>query len=195
LNPTTGSSNKPRANRSAGRRPNISSPGKPSSAQPKTTIASHMKKQPVAPPVYRPQPAPKAMQPKMRGSLLKNPPPSAPPINRSQPALQSKRASGRQPAVKTSGQPVAPPMSRTQQMTGVLQPKFGARPSTVIQLKNCLSCHHTAHTKACKVQVAAANGKTKKCGCKSHSIKFDSGQKFNPKGGKRERMLANKGSV
>lgn len=145
-----------------------SPPHQPGIAQPKMAIASHMKKQPVAPPAYRPQSAPKTMQPKMAGGL-------------------------QQPqAVNQSPQPMTASMSRTRHMTAVVQPKSLARPSTVIQCKNCLSCPHKAHKKDCTVLVATASGGTKACGCKSHSIKFDKSQKFNPGGGKRERMLANK---
>lgn len=40
-------------------------PNKPAVVQKKSTMAAQAKKQPVAPPVYRPQPAAKAAQPKM----------------------------------------------------------------------------------------------------------------------------------
>jgi hypothetical protein len=173
------------------RKPQRQSPShQPGIAQPKIPIASHMKKQPVAPPAYRPQPAPKAMQTKMAGGLQRQPL-ASPAVNHPQPVLQAKSASGRQPlAVNPSARPMPAP-SRTAE-PAVVQPKSGARSSTVIQCKNCVSCLHKAHEKDCTVQVAAADGSTKACGCKSHSIKFDKSQKFNPGGGKRERMLANK---
>ena len=140
-------SNKPGTNRSGGQRPDISARSTPSAVQPK------MKTQPVAPPAYKPQQAPRAIQSKWPAAL-----------NRHQP-------------------------STAQQ---VLQPKLGTRIS-VIQLKNCVSCKHKAHAGDCTVQVPAGNGQTKECGCKSHSIKFDKGQKINPGGGKRARMLEAKG--
>ena len=133
-------SNKSGTNRSGPRRPHTSA----SVAQPKMAIASKINKQPVAPPVYKPQQAPRAVQAKWAN------------------------ASNRQ-------------------MTSVLQPKVG-RP-TVIQLKNCVSCGHKSHVVDCTVQVDAGGGKTKPCGCKSHSHKFDKGQKINPGGGRRARML------
>jgi hypothetical protein len=181
------------AKRTVGRQPDISRPGKPGVAQPKMAIASHIKKQPVAPPAYRPQSAPKAMQPKMAGGLQQPQPLVALAVIRPQPVSRAKSASGRQPqAVNPSPQPFAASMSRTKHMTAVVQPKSLARPSTVIQCKNCVSCLHKAHAKTCTVQVPKAGGGTQACGCKSHSIKFDKSQKFNPGGGKRERMLANK---
>jgi hypothetical protein len=132
------------------------------SLQSKTTSASQARRIPAAPPAYHPQPVPKV--------------------------LQTKMASGqRSQEVNPSPQPIAASMAR------VIQPKSGARTtSSVIQCKNCVSCLHKAHAKTCTVQVAVAGGGTKACGCKSHSIKFDKSQNFNPGGGKRERMLANK---
>jgi len=146
-------SNKSVTNRSGGRRL-ISTRSTPSVAQPKMAIASKTNKQPVAPPVYKPQQAPRAAQCKW----------ATQPVERSQ-----------------------SPTSVTRQMTNVLQPKVGK--PTVIQLKKCVSCPHKAHAGTCTVQVDAGAGKTKACGCKSHSIKFDSGQKINPGGGRRARML------
>lgn len=157
MNPRNAPAKRPDVKPIAGRQTNAQQPGKPFIVQPKIAIASHAKKQPAAPPAYRPQPAPKAMQLKMAGGSQQHQP-----------------------------------------LTAVVQPKSGARPSTVIQCKNCVSCLHKAHAKDCTVQVPVAGASassaaaaTRACGCKSHSIKFDKSQKFNPGGGKHARMLAN----
>ena len=157
-------SNKSGTNRGGGRRPHVSARSTPSVAQPKMAIASKINKQPVAPPVYKPQQGPRAVQAKWANTSNRRQPSTTQPVERAQ-----------------------SPASVTRQMTSVLQPKVG-RP-TVIQLKKCVSCPHKAHAGTCTVQVDAGGGKTKACGCKSHSIKFDSGQKINPGGGRRARML------
>jgi hypothetical protein len=61
----------------------------------------------------------------------------------------------------------------------------------VIQAKvqPCLVCGHRHGNKKCTVLVG-----TKPCGCVSHSYKHDSGGKFDPGSGKRERMLAARAS-
>jgi hypothetical protein len=91
-----------------------------------------MKKQPVAPPVYRPQPAPKCLQPKM---AVSSPPainqskrlPVAPAAYRPQPlpkVLQMKRPAG-QPAQTSplDRKPIAPGGNHAQPQPGVLQRK------------------------------------------------------------------------
>ena len=77
-------------------------PHRPGVAQPK--MASHMKKQPVLPPVYRPQPAPKTVQSKVANTA------------------------------KNQNNVKVPSMRRQQNSSAVLQPKAGAFRSSVIQL-------------------------------------------------------------
>jgi hypothetical protein len=79
----------------------------------------------------------------------------------------------------------------------ILQAKMGRAPSSVIQCKGCLVCGHKHGAADCPTLVAdgvdaSGKAKYKACGCKSHSSKFDSGAKFNPGQGKRDRMLASK---
>jgi hypothetical protein len=92
----------------------------PGIAQARMTVASQMKKLPVAAPVYRPQPAPKALQPKMAQANGKPPQPVAPPVCRPQPVpkvLQTKSVkateaaprAGRQPAGYSGHKPVSAP--------------------------------------------------------------------------------------
>ena len=74
---------------------------------------------------------------------------------------------------------------------------MGSPGGGVIQLKPaCLVCGHKHGASNCAVLVpdgvdAKGKAKYKKCGCKSHSSKFDSGAKFNSGSGKRGRMIEN----
>src|SRR5947209_15804610 len=90
---------------------------------------------PVAPPVYRPQPAPRALQPKAAAPQAKKAPvappvatkgvPAAPPAYRPQPTpkvLQRKTAISQQPSPATRPQRGAPPAYRPQPTPRVLQP-------------------------------------------------------------------------
>lgn len=110
-------------NRQAGRAPQV----KPIVAQLKTGASAQSVKQPVAPPVYRPQSPTKAVQPKIAHSTMNRKPPVAPPVYRPQLApkvLQAKSASvQKSPAVNTPRQPVAPPVYRPQPKK-ILQPKM-----------------------------------------------------------------------
>jgi hypothetical protein len=88
-------------------------------------------KQPVAPPVYRPQPVPKVLQAKI---VVPNQPanqarraPAAPPAYRPQPVpkvLQAKLPATPQPANRSNHVPVAPPVYRPQPAPKGLQPKM-----------------------------------------------------------------------
>jgi hypothetical protein len=72
---------------------------------------------------------------------------------------------------------------------------MGGPQAGVVQMKKaCLVCGHKHGASDCTTLVddgvdGKGNKKYKKCGCKSHSSKFDSGAKFNPGSGKRGRML------
>jgi hypothetical protein len=100
--------------------------------QVKTSFSTvqQMRKQPVAPPVYRPQPTPQVLQ---RKAVVKQSPagqatPVAPPVYRPQPVpkvLQLKTAHNPQPQAK-QGQPVAPAVYRPQPLPKVLQTKKNA---------------------------------------------------------------------
>lgn len=61
-----------------------------------------------------------------------------------------------------------------------------------VQLAKCLVCAHEHGSSTCKARVPDPNkkGKTKKCGCKSHSSHWGKGAKFNPGSGRRARRLA-----
>jgi hypothetical protein len=108
-----------------------SQPPKPGIMQPKTAIASQMKKPPVAPPVYRPQPAPKVLQTKSAfdrqthiGQLPRQP--VAPPVYRPQPKaklLQTKPAKPEPAAQQTAARttPAAPPAYRPNNAPPVMQ--------------------------------------------------------------------------
>jgi hypothetical protein len=95
-----------------------------------SSTVQQIRKQPVAPPVYRPQPAPQVLQ---RKAVVKQSPagqahPVAPPVYRPQPVpqvLQLKTAHNPQPQAKQS-QPVAPAVYRPQPLPKVLQTKKNA---------------------------------------------------------------------
>ncbi len=61
-----------------------------------------------------------------------------------------------------------------------------------VQLAKCLVCAHEHGSSTCKTKVPDPNnkGKTKKCGCKSHSSHWGKGSKINPGSGRRARRLA-----
>src|SRR5689334_19186992 len=102
-----------RVNLLPGQQRNNPHPHRPSVLQPKMGLASQPNKQPVAPPVYRPDPK-KVVQPKMAAVVQEvSKSPKAPPVYRPQPTpqvLQTKSATKQQPAVsQTSRVPAAPP--------------------------------------------------------------------------------------
>ncbi|MDQ1610362.1 MAG: hypothetical protein QOG00_293 [Pyrinomonadaceae bacterium] len=103
-------------------RPGVAQPkvAQPKVAQPKVAAVSpHMSKQPVAPPVYRPQPVPKAVQSK---------------------------AANAAPTRNHAGVPLA---SRPQTAPAVLQPKAGASNSSVVQLKCKKCQYTKGHSDEC----------------------------------------------
>lgn len=114
-------------------------PHGPGVAQPKAAAAGPLKQPPTAPPVYRPQAAPKVLQRKAVGAQQQNLPapsrktPAAPPVYKPQPparVLQTKQAIVEQPAV--AGQrptPVAPPVYRPEPRR-VVQPSMAAAART-----------------------------------------------------------------
>jgi hypothetical protein len=140
-----------------------------STIQPKLAAPPQVKRPPQSPPVYQPQNSHKVLQPK---------------------AAQID-TQARLPTV-------APAAYRPQ--LKVLQAKSAGQSPNVIQLKGaCLVCKHKHGASECPTLIQDGTDekgakKYRKCGCKSHSSKFDSGSKFNPGSNKRERMLANKGS-
>lgn len=109
-----------------------------SAIQPKIATFAQKPKQPVAPPVYRPQPVPKVLQTKAASPIKAANPsrraPVAPPVYRPQPTpkvLQRKTATKQQIyQPKSERQPLAPPVYWPQPMPKVLQGKLaGARQS------------------------------------------------------------------
>lgn len=104
-------------NRQAGHIPRY----KPVIAQLKTALSAQSVKQPVAPPVYRPQATPKAAQPKMASGAVNYKPPVAPPVYR------PKAKKIVQPKVITQQRksPTAPPVYRPEQ-TRIAQPKMAS---------------------------------------------------------------------
>ena len=113
-------------------------PPTPASIQPKMTTSPQMKKAPVAPPVYRPQPVPKVLQTKMAsaqpapvGQTPRRP--VAPPVFRpeAKKTAQPKMAAARQ----GHKSPQAPPVYRPQPAPSVLQ---------TMRDKSGLSTRHTA---------------------------------------------------
>ncbi len=91
-------------------------------------------KQPVAPPVYRPQQTPNALQPKVANGAVKHNPPSAPPVYRprSKPQIVRQKAAV---ASQMRTSPVAPPAYRPQPVPDVLQAKIAQATPTAAQPK------------------------------------------------------------
>jgi len=112
-------SQKQSARHTTGRQPGA--PHRPGVAQPKMAAIPHLKKQPVAPPVYRPQPAPKAVQPKLANAAQNRAPRTAPPVYRPEVKkfVQPKMAAAAQAPRPTK----APPVYRPQSIPKVLQTK------------------------------------------------------------------------
>ncbi|HJR08851.1 MAG TPA: hypothetical protein VJ842_16445 [Pyrinomonadaceae bacterium] len=110
------------ANTMRSQRTNNPHPYKPNVMQPKAAQASQSNRQPVAPPVYRPQTVPKAVQPKVASAARPQAKqPAALPVYRPQPlpkVLQTKMAAQGQVA-----KPTAPPAYRAQATPRVLQTK------------------------------------------------------------------------
>lgn len=106
---------------------------KPGVAQAKIAMPSQAKKQPVAPPVYRPQQTTQAVQPKAVSSTPTRKQPVAPAAYRPQPVpkvLQTKTVGGQPPrAVQPPRRPVAPPVYRPESKK-IVQPKLAAAAST-----------------------------------------------------------------
>jgi hypothetical protein len=109
----------------------MSFPRKPVShtAQPKAAGASPIRKMPVAPPVYRPQPVPRVLQRKIASGQQPHagqPPlqPVAPPVYRPE---QKKIVQPKMAATQTHKPPKAPPVYRPEQRK-VLQPKLISQP-------------------------------------------------------------------
>src|SRR5436309_1786743 len=94
---------------------------RPGVVQPKMAAVPHFKKQPVAPPVYRPQHAPKAVQPKPANATRNSASRVAPPVYRpeAKKIIQPKMAAAAQPPKL----PKAPPVYRPQSVPKVLQTK------------------------------------------------------------------------
>lgn len=94
-------------------------PHRPCVAQPKMA-APPLKKQPVAPPVYRPQPAPKAVQPKLANTAQSRAPLIASPVYRPEAKkfVQPKMTTAQTPKLTK-----APPVYRPQPTPKVLQTK------------------------------------------------------------------------
>lgn len=111
---------------------------KPGIAQLKTgvSVTAHTTRRPVAPPIYRPQPAPKTVQPKMANVVMNRKPPVAPPVYnpyQRQTTVQPKMGVGpRIPAAPAPGlkRPVGPPVYKPQ----VLQPKAKPNPGVSAQM-------------------------------------------------------------
>ena len=108
---------------------------KPGIAQAKMAMASQMKNQPAAPPVYRPQPkpVPHAVQLKTLNPAPTRQQPDAPAAYRPQPlpkVLQTKSASNHQSrAVQAPRQPVASPVYRPETKK-IVQPKMAVAAQT-----------------------------------------------------------------
>jgi hypothetical protein len=113
-------------NRLPGQQHGKPQPHQPSVAQPKMAAALAVKSQPVAPPVYRPQPVPKVLQTKSASAHQSQPnalprTPVAPPVYRPEPKriVQPKMAT----AAQAHKPPQAPPVYRPQPTPKVLQSK------------------------------------------------------------------------
>ena len=113
-------------------------PLKPVVAQLKTAVPAQSIKRPVAPPVYRPQPAPRVAQAKMSNSNMNPKPPVTPPVYYPQPSpkvLQKKtsptpihnpRLATRPPRAPMAHRPVAKQIVQTKTISHV-QPKHASR--------------------------------------------------------------------
>lgn len=97
-------------------------------------------RRPVAPPVYRPQPARQIVQPKMPNVAVNRKPPVAPPVYNPNPrrtTVQAKTAIGpRLPVAPVHGvkRPVGPPAYKPQPLQKVLQAKAMPKPGVPAQM-------------------------------------------------------------
>ncbi|HKQ99897.1 MAG TPA: hypothetical protein VJT09_04440 [Pyrinomonadaceae bacterium] len=149
------------ADRMSSKTTGVQQPSKPGSAQQKATMTVQMKKQPSAPPVYRPQPAARVGQPKMALAAQSRNPPVVNSM-RLQPDLKGQSATN--PGARqshpgeTSIQLKSAIVSRPSSLSnrgGVIQRKCGECGSATHSKKNC---NATAQQKAAYLSSRMSHG-------------------------------------